>query len=109
MLILKAHKVREKLILLAAVAVFGFITVNIQNMRLGINAGLPMGEAGDISSFSLNLDLNYLWSIADRFDAGIAAGFSHSFGKNPEIEWLNINRIVISFLLIAVALLIFFH
>lgn len=69
----------------AAVAVLGLTQAKAQDFNLGISAGLPLGDAGDISSFSLILDINYLWQVSDQFDAGIASGYSHSFGKDEKI------------------------
>lgn len=91
----------KKLILLAAVAVFGLANVNAQDFNLGINAGLPIGDSGDISSFSLILDANFLWQVSDQFDAGIASGFSHSFGKKVTVANENFNFRDVSFIPIA--------
>ncbi|MEO6347853.1 MAG: hypothetical protein ABIO60_08080 [Aquaticitalea sp.] len=76
----------KKLMVFAAVAVFGLSNVNAQNFNVGISAGLPIGNAGDFSSFSAILDANYLWNVSEQFDAGIASGFSNSFGKNIKID-----------------------
>lgn len=48
---------------------------------VGVNVGLPTGDAGDVSSFSLGIDFTYLWNVSDKFDAGAAVGFSNAFGK----------------------------
>lgn len=48
---------------------------------VGVNLGLPTGDAGDVSSFSLGIDITYLWNVSDKFDAGAAVGFSNAFGK----------------------------
>ncbi|MGM5470390.1 outer membrane beta-barrel protein [Flavobacteriaceae bacterium LMO-SS05] len=77
----------KKLFLLAAIAAFGF-TAGAQNaassdggrFNAGINAGLPIGDAGDGWTFNITLDLNYLWNVSESFNAGIATGYSHSFG-----------------------------
>ncbi len=76
----------KKLFTIAAVAVLSMTSVNAQDFNLGINAGLPLGDAGDLSSFSAVLDLNYLWDVSDEFEAGLTAGFSHSFGKEEEFS-----------------------
>lgn len=72
----------KKLILLAAVAVFGLSNVNAQNFNVGISGGLPIGDADDIATFSIVLDANYLWEVSEEFDVGIASGYSHSFGES---------------------------
>ncbi|OUR99011.1 hypothetical protein A9Q86_13150 [Flavobacteriales bacterium 33_180_T64] len=70
----------KKLILLAAIAVFGLTNVSAQNFSAGVNVGLPIGDAGDLYSFNVGLDVNALWEVSDDFQAGIASGYSHLFG-----------------------------
>lgn len=76
----------KKFVLVIAIAIFGLANVSAQDFKLGINAGLPIGDAGDVSSFNLSVDANYLWAVADQFHAGIAAGYSHSFGEKVSFE-----------------------
>ena len=52
------------------------------DLKVGVNAGLPTGDAGDAWGFNVTLDVNYLWEAGDNFKAGVATGFSHSFGKS---------------------------
>lgn len=75
----------KKLMLIAAIAVFGLSNVNAQNFNVGISGGLPIGDAGDSYTFSVVLDANYLWEVSDKFDAGIASGYSHSFGDSVDL------------------------
>ena len=76
----------KKLLLLTAIAVLGLTSVNAQGQfNAGISAGLPVGDAGDAYSFAIQLDANYLWSVSDGFDAGVAAGFSQWFGKSIDL------------------------
>ena len=69
-----------KKLFLAAFAVFAFASVNAQDFNVGISAALPMGDAGDIATFGVNLDANYLWEVSDNFKAGVASGYQHYFG-----------------------------
>lgn len=91
----------KKLFLMAVVAVFGFANVNAQDFNLGVNAGLPVGDAGDISSFSLILDANYIWEVSDQFDAGIATGYSHSFGKSKNLDGANLSHVDFGYIPVA--------
>jgi hypothetical protein len=75
----------KKLMLLAAVAVFGLTTVTAQNFNAGVSAALPMGDAGDFTTFGVNLDVNYLWEVSEEFNAGIASGYQHYFGDSVEV------------------------
>ena len=51
----------------------------------GISVGLPVGDAGDGYSFNITVELNFLWEVSDSFDAGIATGYSHSFGDTIDL------------------------
>jgi len=82
----------KKLFLLSVIAIFGF-TVSAQDssstdgggFNAGINVGLPIGDAGDGWTFNLTLDLSYLWEVSNVFEAGLATGYSHSFGDNIDL------------------------
>ncbi|MFH4965629.1 outer membrane beta-barrel protein [Gaetbulibacter sp. M235] len=75
-----------KKLLLIAIAVFGLSSVNAQsNFNAGINLGLPVGDAGDGWTFNVTLDLSYLWEVSEGFDAGLATGYSHSFGDSIDL------------------------
>ncbi|WP_189702508.1 outer membrane beta-barrel protein [Subsaximicrobium wynnwilliamsii] len=76
----------KKLILVAVVAVFGLANVNAQNFNAGISAGLPIGDFSDLYSFSVIVDVNYLWEVSEQFDAGVTVGYSHSFGKDEDLN-----------------------
>lgn len=71
----------KKIILVAVVALFGF-TMNAQDaqFKVGINGALPIGDAGDAYTFSVGLDVAYLWNVSEKFDAGVATGFTNAFG-----------------------------
>jgi hypothetical protein len=71
-----------KKVLILAVLMLGAVGLHAQEgFRAGINVALPVGDAADVSGFSLGLDVNYLWEVADSFDVGVAAGFTNAFGK----------------------------
>ena len=93
----------KKLLLIIAVMLFGF-NVNAQDgLRGGISAGLPIGDAGDGYSFSVLLDLSYLWEVSDSFDVGLATGYSHSFGESIDFGGGSFKLDDASFLPVAVA------
>lgn len=54
-------------------------------VKIGLNAAIPVGDAADISSFSLGLDLAYTYGISKVFDLGLATGFTNAFGKTENI------------------------
>ncbi|MCW5517507.1 outer membrane beta-barrel protein [Muriicola sp. Z0-33] len=75
----------RKLVIIAALAVFGFSANAQEGLKAGINLGLPVGDAGDVSGFSIGLDVWYHWAVSDDFNAGVATGFSNAFGKSVDI------------------------
>jgi hypothetical protein len=78
----------KKLMVLAAVAVFGLSRVNAQgDFRAGLTAGIPVGDFSDAYTFNVGLDINYLWEVSEDFDAGIASGFNQSFGDDQDFTF----------------------
>lgn len=75
----------KKLFLLSIIAVFAIGSVNAQGgPRVGVNAGLIVGDFSDGYSFNITLDTGYLWEVSEQIEAGAAIGYSHSFGKTIE-------------------------
>ncbi len=89
--------------LFAAVAVFGLTSVTAQNFNAGISAGLPMGDAGDLTTFGINIDVSYLWEVSDDFTAGVASGYQHYLGDSIEILGTSVDIDDTGFLPIAAA------
>lgn len=71
----------KKVALFTLAVFFGLSCVKAQEFNGGIHAGLPIGDAGDIATFSLIAELNYLFDVADGLQVGPSVGFSHSFGE----------------------------
>ncbi len=72
-----------KKLLVAAIAVFTFGAANAQDggIKVGLHAGLPMGDIKDATSVNLGLDLAYLWNVGEGFEAGITTGYTTYLGK----------------------------
>ena len=76
----------KKLMLLAAVAVFSLSNVNAQELRAGLNGGVPIGDAGDFYTFTFGLDVSYLFlDVSEDFKVGAATGYSTSSGEDIEL------------------------
>jgi len=75
----------KKVLFIAFLMVSGLALQAQEGFRAGINLAIPTGDASDVSGFSIGLDVNYLWSVSDSFDAGLAAGFTNAFGKEIEV------------------------
>lgn len=58
------------------------ITPNNSWLKAGLTAGIPVGDASDISSFSAGVDLRGQYLFNPNFAIGIASGYNHFFGKD---------------------------
>lgn len=73
----------KKITLFTLAVFFGLSFAQAQgDFKAGIHAGLPIGDAGDLATFSIAVDLGYLFDLSDQFQAGPTVGYSHSFGDN---------------------------
>jgi hypothetical protein len=73
----------KKLFVLTIFTIFGFMVAHSQsNWKVGVNAGIPVGDVQDFSSFNLGVDVAYLFNVSDVFGVGPLVGYSHFFGQN---------------------------
>jgi hypothetical protein len=79
----------KKLLLLSAIVV-STMTLSAQEANIGLSGALPIGDVGDITTFGLNLDANYLWEVSEQFDLGVAAGYHYYFGEDIDFGFLPI-------------------
>lgn len=94
----------KKLLLLAAFVVFGMSSSIAQNQfRAGLSGGLPIGDAGDLATFAIAVDLGYLFEISDTFSAGPTTGYSNSFGDEIEIGGITFEVEDVQFIPLAAA------
>lgn len=52
---------------------------------IGVDPGLPVGNASDYSSFAIGGDLKYSIPAAQNFDVSLSAGYSVFIGKTIDI------------------------
>ena len=79
----------KKLLLIVAVALLSVTAVQAQGQfRAGISGGLPIGDAGDLATFAIAVDLGYLFEISDKVDVGATTGYSHSFGDTVDLPFI---------------------
>ena len=57
-------------------------------IRIGINAGVPVGDADDFSTFNFGADFAYLFGVADVFSVGPLVGYSHFLGEGDGVDFL---------------------
>ena len=81
----------KKLFLTGALALFGLMNAQKTEpgFRLGVNAGIPVGDFGKFTTFTAGVDLAYLYPLAENFRLGVATGYSHYFGKKTTYDlWI---------------------
>lgn len=74
----------KKVLLTAAFAVAGMVGVSAQTSGVEgtVHVGVPVGNASDVSSFNLGVDLAYLHPIANNFKLGAKVGYDHFIAKS---------------------------
>ncbi len=71
----------KRIILITAAALLG-LSVSAQNgLRIGLNAGIPVGDNGDFASFIANIELDYDWEVSEIINVGVSAGATVYSGK----------------------------
>jgi hypothetical protein len=73
----------KKLICLAVLGFFTLIPAQAQ-FTAGVHGGLPLGDADDLATFAIAVELGYLFEISDNFSAGPSVGISHSFTEDVD-------------------------
>ncbi len=54
------------------------------NFKVGVNAGLPVGDLEEFTTFHLGADLAYMFGVAETIQLGPMVGYSHFFGDSGE-------------------------
>lgn len=75
----------KKLLLLGAFLIVSTSSLFAQEFNLGASAALPLGDAGDLTTFGLNIEANYLTDVSEQFDVGATVGYHHYFGDSMDI------------------------
>lgn len=91
----------KKLLLLGAFLIFSTSSLFAQEFNLGASAALPLGDAGDLTTFGLNIEANYLTEVSDQFDVGVTAGYHHYFGDSVDTGFGSIDIDDFSFIPVA--------
>lgn len=73
----------KKLLLAIVIIALGFsASAQNGNFNVGVNLGLPTGDAGDFYTFGLGLEVNYLFEVSETFDVGPSISYTHFFGDD---------------------------
>ncbi|WP_432671617.1 hypothetical protein [Flavobacterium sp. SM2513] len=80
-----------KKLFLVAIATVGFVfsgTAQESQIKVGLDAGIPMGDIKDGSSFNLGANAAYMWTgVAEGLDVGAGVSYNTYFAK--EIEYFD--------------------
>ncbi|WP_034062367.1 hypothetical protein [Lacinutrix jangbogonensis] len=79
-------------IVVLVLAIASFTQANAQGsdwIKLGIHAGLPIGDVTDSHALVLGLDLKYQFLNTNSYAVGISTGYTNYFGED-EIEDIGI-------------------
>ena len=72
----------KKLALFTLALTLGVMTAHSQgSFQAGGHLGLPVGDAGDFTTFAIAVDLAYILEVDEGIGVGPALGYSHSFGE----------------------------
>ena len=95
----------KKVLFVAFIAIIGLGKVNAQesSINVGVNFGLPTGDASDISSFAVGAEVNYLFEISDKFKVGPSISYTTYFGKTITVLGISVDIDDVSFLPLAAA------
>ncbi|WPR70046.1 hypothetical protein SLW70_08790 [Flavobacterium sp. NG2] len=76
----------KKIILtIAGVFAFGFVNAQSGSFKVGAHVGLPTGDIKDWYSLNLGADVAYVWSVSDKFQAGVTTGYTTYIGKTFDL------------------------
>ena len=85
-------------ILTLSLAVLSSWAVSAQSFNVGISGGIPVGDAGDLTTFAMAIDLGYILEITEEFEAGPMVGFQHFFGDSTTIAGFKVELDDVSFI-----------
>ena len=78
----------NRLILFICFALIGTTVMQAQNgLRVGANAGLPVGDMEEISDFAIGADLAYMVGVADMLYVGPKIGYTRFFIEDIDTEF----------------------
>lgn len=77
-----------KKLFLVAIATFGFAfsgTAQDTKFKIGVDAGIPLGDIKDSASFNLGVNAAYTWNVGEGFDAGLGVSYNTYFAKEYDV------------------------
>lgn len=80
----------KKLLLTAAIAVFGVVGMKAQStgFEAGAYVGIPMGDVKDATSINFGISGAYYWDLAAGFQLGVKTGYDHWTAKEQTYTFM---------------------
>jgi len=73
----------KKLFLIGVIMIAGIIGAKAQfTFGAGVNVGIPVGDAGDISSFTIGGEIHGEYKFSEKFSGIVTSGYTHFIGKD---------------------------
>ena len=73
----------KKVLMLCGVMLMAIGSISAQgDWRLGVNAGIPVGEVDDLANFQFGADISYMYGVANIVGVGAMVGYSQFFADN---------------------------
>jgi hypothetical protein len=75
----------KKTLLIVAILLMGFMSANAQGefkFGAGVNVGVPVGDAGDISSFTIGAEIQGEYMFSEKASGIATTGYTHFIGKD---------------------------
>lgn len=92
----------KKLLLLIGLMLFSFTAMQAQgHFKIGVNGGIPVGDADDFTTFQLGADVAYMFDVADMFQVGPLAGYSVFFGDTYDLMGVSVDYDDVQFIPVA--------
>ncbi|MGY5851697.1 hypothetical protein [Salegentibacter sp. F14] len=92
----------KKLLFCSALIFWAVFPVQAQgDLKLGINGGLPVSDAEDISNFQLGGELSYLFGVINIIEVGPMIGYTRFFAEDIATGFGGMDAEDVSFLPLA--------
>ncbi|WP_339713202.1 outer membrane beta-barrel protein [uncultured Kriegella sp.] len=80
--------------------IFTFLGTSLsaqEGFKIGVQAGLPLGDYNDLVGVVIGADMGYMWAPNKIFDLGIKAGIIHGFAERFKEEVVTVKLPSIQF------------
>ncbi len=91
----------QRIILLVACCLTYFSVASQEGFKIGVQAGLPLGDYNDLVGVVIGADIGYMWAPNKLFDLGVKVGIIHGFAEKFRAETVSVELPSIQFVPVA--------